>query len=200
MPRKRTADVTRKRGKRRDEIIQAAARLFREFGFKGTSIVDIAEAVDLPKSGIYNYVESKEELLYEIITRSIRQFAPILREIKASHDTPQSKFRQAVYHMVFQLASYPGFVPLFSQDRKALSKEHHKEYDNYGLEVREFFEKVLSQGMKKGVFRKTDVRILTLAVIAMCRSVNEWYRPDGRLTPEEIALFFTDTAEHLVSS
>ena len=47
---------------RGEEIIHAAARLFREFGFNGTSIADIADAVNLPKGGLYNYIASNSNM------------------------------------------------------------------------------------------------------------------------------------------
>lgn len=186
------------RGGRKEEIVQAAARLFREYGFNGTSIVDIANAVGLPKGGIYNYIDSKEQLLYEIITRGVRQFLPKLREIRNSNDDLRVKLQRAVFTNVRLLATYHDFVSVFLQDRKALSKGHYKKYVGYRDEVEQIFKKILTQGMKEGIFRKTDADLLTFALLGMCNWVTQWYRSEGRLTAEEIATFYAEAAEHLV--
>lgn len=183
---------------RREEIIRAAARLFREFGFHGTSIQDIAEAVGLPKGGLYHHIESKEELLYEITTRGIRHVLPALREIRASRHTPQEKFRRAVYTNVLLLATYRDFVSVFLQERRALSPEHYKEYIGYRDEVEQIFKDIISEGIKQGVFREVNVKLITFAVLGMCSWVTQWYRPDGECTAEEIAAVFAEAAEYML--
>jgi AcrR family transcriptional regulator len=180
---------------RREEIVQAAARLFREFGFHGTSIQDIAEAVGLPKGGLYHHIESKEELLYEITTRGIRLVLPALREIRGSKDPPQAKFRRAVYTNVLHLATYRDFVSVFLQERRALSPEHYKEYIGYRDEVEQIFKDIIAEGIRQGVFRDVNVKLMTFAVLGMCSWVTQWYRPDGECRAEEIAALFAEAAE-----
>jgi TetR/AcrR family transcriptional regulator, cholesterol catabolism regulator len=194
---KRSALTANSRG---EDIVHAAAKLFREFGFNGTSIVDIADAVNLPKGGLYNYINSKEELLYEIITRGIRQFLPALREIKGSKGDPREKFRRAVYTNVFWLAESRDFIGVFLQDKKSLSDRHYKEYIGYRDEVENTFKDIIRQGMKQGVFRKTDIDLITFAVLGMCNGVAQWYHPEGALKAEEVAAFYADVAEHMVCS
>lgn len=198
MARQKRRSSTNSKGGRKEEIVKAAARLFREYGFNGISIVDIANAVGLPKGGIYNYIDSKEQLLYEIITRGIRQFLPILREIRNSKDDLQVKLQRAVFTNVRMLATYHDFVSVFLQDKKALSKRHYKEYVGYRDEVEQIFKETLTKGMKEGIFRKTNVDLLTFALLGMCNWVTQWYRSDGKLTAEEIATFYAEAAEHLM--
>jgi AcrR family transcriptional regulator len=185
-------------GSRREQIIRTAALLFRQFGFNGTSIEDIARKVNLPKGGIYNHIKSKEELLYEIITRGIRQFLPALREIKASEDDVREKFHRAVYTNVFTLATYHDLVGVFLQDKRSLSKRHYQEYIGYRDEVEQGFKGMIRQGMKERVFREGDVNLATFAVLGMCNWVTQWYREDGKFKAEEIATFFADAAERML--
>ena len=198
MPKPRTNRAALTANNRGEEIVHAAARLFREFGFNGTSIVDIADAVNLPKGGLYNYIESKEDLLYEIITRGIRQFLPALREIKESEGEPREKFRRAVYTNVFSLAKNHDFISVFLQDKKALSERHYKAYIGHRDEVETIFKDIILQGMKQGVFRKTNVDLITIAVLGMCNWVAQWYRPEGKFRAEDVATFFAEAAERMV--
>ncbi len=60
---------------RRDQILMAAMKLFGAKGYQNTSISDIAQRADLSKGLLYNYFESKEELLNEVIVFAFRETA-----------------------------------------------------------------------------------------------------------------------------
>src|SRR5437762_13336038 len=54
--------------RRRIEICRTAAQIFRDRGFDATSVSDVARALGMTKAGLYHYFESKEALLFEIMT------------------------------------------------------------------------------------------------------------------------------------
>jgi AcrR family transcriptional regulator len=199
MPRRKATEVN-DGGGRRGEIVRAAAKLFRLKGFHGTSIIEIANEVGLPKGSIYNYVESKEELLFEIITLGIQANLPKLRAIAKSDEEPEEKFRQIAYRNALDMATYHEYISIFYQDRNSLSSDHHDQYVGCRKEIEEYFKRILREGMKKGVFRRTNVTLLAFAVLGMCNWITQWYRPDGKLSAEKIAEFFTETALHMVRS
>src|SRR3954469_22234545 len=56
---------------RRRQVVDAAAEVFLERGYDATSMQHIADAVDLRKASLYHYVASKEDVLFELIDRSL---------------------------------------------------------------------------------------------------------------------------------
>jgi AcrR family transcriptional regulator len=64
---------------RREEILQASLHLFAEKGFHGTSMRDIARAVNITEGLIYHYFASKRELFHDIIDEY--SFLPLLRTL-----------------------------------------------------------------------------------------------------------------------
>ena len=56
----------------REDILEAAAQVFRKKGFHGASMSDIAEAVNLQKASLYHHVSSKQEILLEILDRALQ--------------------------------------------------------------------------------------------------------------------------------
>ena len=71
------------------EIITVAARLFKEKGYRATTLEDIAAAVGMLKGSLYYYIQSKEELLYIVVREPVRQIYSKLEEIvnsDAPHD------------------------------------------------------------------------------------------------------------------
>src|SRR6266581_4605606 len=51
---------------RREELTRAAARLFAEKGYQGTSLADLADALGMQKPSLYHHISSKEDLLWEV--------------------------------------------------------------------------------------------------------------------------------------
>ena len=67
---RRTDDTTAKHR----AILEAAARLICKQGYEGTSIQEIADACGLTKAGLYHHIESKEQLLVEIMNYGMDVF------------------------------------------------------------------------------------------------------------------------------
>jgi hypothetical protein len=60
----------------------------------------------------------------------------------------------------------------------------------YILSLRDHYEALLQDllqdGMEQGVFRSSDVKVLSYAIIAMCTEVSTWFRPNGRLSVQQV--------------
>src|SRR5438445_4690204 len=79
---------------RRNELTRAAARLFAEKGYRGTSIGDVAEALGVQKGSVYAHIESKADLLWEVARDGAAAFhtaldavpedGPIVERIRAA--------------------------------------------------------------------------------------------------------------------
>src|SRR5438128_500049 len=59
---------------RRNELTRAAARLFAEKGYHGTSIGDLAQALGVQKGSLYAHIESKADLLWEVASEGAAAF------------------------------------------------------------------------------------------------------------------------------
>src|SRR6266511_6138703 len=66
---------------RRQELARQAARLFAEKGFHGTSMEDVASAIGVQKPSLYEYVSSKQDLLYETMRDGAQAFHAALDSI-----------------------------------------------------------------------------------------------------------------------
>ena len=66
---------------RRSELTRAAARLFAEKGYHGTSIGDLAEAMGVQKGSLYAHIESKADLLWEVAREGAAAFHAALDSV-----------------------------------------------------------------------------------------------------------------------
>jgi len=179
-----------------ERIFAEAVRIFREKGYHATSMQNIADAVGLQKGSLYHYIASKDELLYRIFTRSTGAMTRELETIVASKDAPAEKLRRAIALHLAALCDQLDIYAVYLAERRALTNRRYAQVRAEAEEHARLLEKILQQGIAAGEFRATDVKLTALAILGMCNWLYQWYSPDGRLTPEQIAALFFDTIIH----
>jgi TetR/AcrR family transcriptional regulator, cholesterol catabolism regulator len=178
-------------GARTQQIIDAAARVFREKGYDGATLRDIAKEAGLLPGSLYYHIRSKEELLRLIVEQPIREVHAHLEEIVASEASPAQKLAQA---LATQLRAFDTHYPyLFVHIHNLLQVDTmHPDMQKRAKRYEEFWEQILTQGVRVGEFPPDlDVKVTAFAIIGICNWMHRWYRRDGRLSIEEIIQQFT---------
>jgi TetR/AcrR family transcriptional regulator, cholesterol catabolism regulator len=105
---------------RRAEIIATAARIFREKGFRGASLADVAESLGTDRASLYYYIGSKEELFHEIVKDAGQTVTQQAEAIRDSTGTAVDKLRRLISSL---MAAYSAHYPcLFVYIQEDLSK------------------------------------------------------------------------------
>lgn len=177
---------------RHEQIVLAATKLFREKGYHGTTMQDIAEAVRLQKGSLYLHIASKDELLFQIVSTGVERTLRELEEIYKLPLSPADKLKEAVrYHIGFT-ASEKDVLGVLLEDSKHLSLGRRKLIAGYLKRYEQVFESLVEEGMRCGEFRSMDVKVVSFAFLGMCNWLYRWYSKAGRLGPEQIANIFVD--------
>lgn len=193
-PRTRSSErVLAKRERRREEILHAALRAFRDRGYHATTLGDIADRLELRKTALYHYFPDKEAILYECHKESLAELERILeqaRRLPHPRERLRHLIREHVRVMTDTLQGSPlAFeVTAFSEERQA---EIIAARDRYEREMR----RVLKQGIHERVFRDVDEKIAVFAVLGAVNWIARWYRPEGNLHAAELGAQFAD---HLI--
>ena len=173
----------------RDQIVDAAARLFGEKGYEETSLDDVAADLGTARSALYYHVSGKAELRSLIQIRRVQMLVAECRAIADSKATPAEKLGGLVRAHISHFARfYPesrgwSFITSARAVQDASSEALHAEQRKVDGCIRE----VIREGIADGSFREVDVALAALGVIGMCNYVTTWYRPDGARTLAEIA-------------
>jgi len=178
-------------GARTQQIIDAAAQVFREKGYDGATLRDIAKEAGLLPGSLYYHIRSKEELLRLIVEQPIRDLHAHLEEIVASEASPAQKLAQA---LAAQLRAFDTHYPyLFVHLHNLLQVDTmHPDMQKRAKRYEAFWQQILTQGVKIGEFPlDVDVKVTAFAIIGMCNWMHRWYRQDGRLSIEEIIQQFS---------
>lgn len=174
----------------RKRILDAAIEMFATRGFEACSVRDLAKAVGIKAPGLYSHFPSKEAILSEAMIRALADFLNYVG-VPSAAATPQARLEETVRrHVLFQVQhlalarsndllldseAVGRFLP--PEEHELLVRAQRTYYDL----VRSRVEAVLPARYK------IDPSIATFAVINLCDRVTSWYKPGGRLSPEEVA-------------
>jgi AcrR family transcriptional regulator len=173
---------------RQEQVRAAALRLFKEKGYHATSMRDIAEAVGINKGSLYSYIKSKEDLLVPVFEQAQGVLLGQIEQISADTEaSPSDRLKRAIHAHVIAVADNLDVLTVYLSEWRQLATESLATNRGQRERYATMFHQILRDGMASGEFREMDSRIVMLGMIGMCNYLFRWYRPDGRLTPDQIA-------------
>jgi AcrR family transcriptional regulator len=179
--------------RRRQEVIDTAARVFAERGYHATTIDDLVEATGLQRGGLYHYIDGKLDLLIAIHARFIEPLLADAREIAAREDPPDVQLRALARALMGDIASFRDQVTVFLHEWRAIEgTEAWRGISSARHEFEGIILAALERGRAQGVFAFADAQLTMLAFLGMLNYTYQWYDPRGRTTPAEVADQFSD--------
>jgi AcrR family transcriptional regulator len=180
MGRPRTVDV--------QTIVDAAARVFERRGYADATLDNIAAEAGISKPTIYQYVRGKQHLLEIIVEQVIYPLRFGLQEVAQGEDvTAQQKLEAYIRLQVRSATRYKVFYQVLLADQHQLSEVGLRNYLSWARQIDRATSSLLKEGIDAGIVR-SDIDIPTMVNLlnSMLTSISRWYRPDGRLTPDQI--------------
>lgn len=104
----------REKEQRRNDILQAAEKLFFARGFESVTMDDIAREVELNKATLYLYFKDKESLFFAVVLSGVRILASIVRERIRKKESGIEKFWAAGQAYIDFAEQYPEFLRLYN--------------------------------------------------------------------------------------
>lgn len=168
------------------EILDHAARLFREKGFPATSVRDIAHGVDMRPGSLYYHFAAKEDLLAAVYTEGVARISAAVRAAVDSRTDPWERLEAAcISHLdaLLQDSDYAQVVVrVRPTDAPTVADTLVRLRDEY---ERIFVQLVADLPLARGVDRRT-VRLMLMGALNWSQT---WFRP-GRTRPAAIARRF----------
>jgi TetR/AcrR family transcriptional regulator, cholesterol catabolism regulator len=189
-----TGKLERKRQIRQDQILDAAARIFARDGFHAARMDDIAAELDLTKAALYYYCDSKSDLFVKVIEARVGLAVEALENIDLTATSATSKVREAILVHLRVFHQHRDIYTMFLGERlRSISEEAASVVDRMGRRFEHTWAEFLREGMATGEFRRDlDVPVTVKASLSMCNMTLTWFRPDGRLSIEDLAQRFGD--------
>ena len=186
--------VRKKRLRRREEILRAALRAFREQGYHGTTLEEIAGRLGLRKTALYHYFADKEAILYECHRRSLDELERVMEEAEG-REGAEERLRYLVREHVRVMTEILEGSPL-AFEIPALSREHQADVVARRDAWEAYLRQTIVQGVDDAEFRHVDPKVASFSILGAINWIARWYRPEGDLRAPELAARVSD---HLVS-
>lgn len=182
-----TAPATNQR-RRASEILDAAAKVFAERGYYGASTQDIADVLGIRQASLYYYFPSKEIALELVCMKGVEGFFEAASEVAAKKISATEKVRGLVGAHLAPLLDRADFVKTFLNERQYLPPLSRKKVGKLSRAYEKVIEKVIADGIATGDFRKgADPRLMTLALLGMCKSVAAWHGKEADFSIPDVA-------------
>jgi len=178
-----------------DDIVAAAARVFRTKGYHAATVRDIAEEVGILKGSLYHHFESKEALLYLVVKEPIAQMYRTIAEIAESDLPASEKLRRAILaHLEAFDRHYPHLF-VYLREREAVKRRFREMIGFSPKDYERCWQQILREGVEHGEFRADlDIKVTSCGLLGMLNWAYKWYEPQGRLNVREVAAQFTALA------
>ena len=176
----------------RDKVLAAAVQLFAEYGYHAATMREIARIAGIKAASIYYHYTSKQALLVEIMETHMRQLNANLKHIVNKQDTIQQRLFEAISNHIRLHTTYKSEFFIIDTEIRALEVENRDKILALRDQYENLFQKLLREGIEKGVLRQTDVKVSSYAIIAMCTEVAQWFRPSGRLSVQQVIEIYSE--------
>jgi TetR/AcrR family transcriptional regulator, cholesterol catabolism regulator len=174
--------------RRKREVVNTAARLFAEQGYRNTSVDDLVRATGLQRGGLYHYIDSKQELLLLAHEELMEPLLEQAEAIAAGEAPADEKLRALVRAWVEHVATHLDHMVVFTEERRLIESDPAwSDVRASRARFQRLLEGVLRQGVDEGAFAIEDVDVAELSILGIVNHMPQWLDPHGRLGAEDLA-------------
>lgn len=175
----------------RERLLRVAAELFAANGYHATGMKELEKATGLGRSSLYYQFSSKEEMLFEIVTRYLRELIDYGNDLMSRDMGAEERLRQLSRGVMRTIARDLPELTVCFREVHAIGESRRGELMDLHRRYEQVWTDVLEVGVRDGVFRTSNA-VAVKALLGMHHYSYLWFRPDGPRSPEEVADAFVD--------
>jgi AcrR family transcriptional regulator len=180
----------------KNEFLRKAAVLFREGGYYGITVDDIAKKLNINKVHIYYLWRNKQDILYEIHLITHKALLDNLKQILEKDDPLEQKLRKAIISHINVVCAEMSPITAALQQEYALSRQYKRVIIKIRDEYDRLFRQLIKDGCSKGVFIDCDEKMISFAIIGAANYTQHWFSEKGPLPKEKVVELIADYLLH----
>lgn len=179
-------------------ILESALAEIVAHGYAATSVRRIAERVGVTVPALYYHFENKQAILSALVDRAMQVvLTHAYRALETAGEDRVERLRVLVEAVALYIAHHPDLA-FISTERRSLVGGNLERYVARRDELEGLLRTAVAEGVDEGVFATPHPRESVRAMLAMCQGIANWYRPDGTVPPQDMALRYVDLALAMV--
>ena len=157
------SDNENKKNQNRENILKIAREIFNKYGYKKTTLDDIANAVRKGKSSLYYYFKSKEDLFQAVIMKEVDILAHELEIVINRNTDPVDKLRDYILTKLATFRGLANFYHAIENDITAVDfiNEVKRRYEQDEIRM---IKRILIEGVRKNVFEIYDFNLAAIGI------------------------------------
>ncbi len=178
----------------RQEILRAAARLFQQQGYDATSMNDVAAALKLSKGGLYHHFQSKDEILFNIMSHAMEITEERVINVARRVEDPEERLRTLIrLHIGVVLSEEDREITVMLHENHPLPPALRRKINGRKKDYVHFVENMIADVQRKrNSISTVTPRAAAFALVGMINWIYQWHKPGGTLTGDAIVRQFTD--------
>lgn len=181
---------------KRQQILLEAARLFREKGFKATSMRDIAKEVNMEAASLYSHIKSKSEILEELVFLIAYKFQNGMKAIDESSYSPIQKIKALIALQIRITVENPYAIFLQTQGLMHLKEPHRSKYQAIRDQYANDFIRIIEAGIELGEVKKVNPEIMVFTILSASRWLYTWDHDKKKINPVELEIQLLELLEN----
>ncbi|HEX9979700.1 MAG TPA: TetR/AcrR family transcriptional regulator [Flavobacterium sp.] len=168
---------------RKTEIVNIAARLFKEKGYSAVTMRDIAQAMEIKAASLYNHIKSKQEILSLIIIGIAEEYTDTIRSIAASDESIVEKLEKVIQLHIDITVRNPDALASLNNDWMHLPKDDLASFLSMREEYEEIFRSLIKEGIAAGELKNNNPEVVIFSMLSTLRTLYLWYGKKKDFTP-----------------
>ncbi|TVR79092.1 MAG: TetR/AcrR family transcriptional regulator [Chitinophagaceae bacterium] len=177
---------------RKSQIRQTACLLFREKGYAGTSMRDLAKHIGIEPASLYSHIKSKENILQDICFGMAKDFFSAFNDVLIENDTPEIKLKKAIEGHIKVILNNADASAVFFYDWRYLSAENLTKFKAMRRKYEKGFENILEEGVDLGSFKEINIRFTIQSLFSCINWLYDWKKVAMFADAEEMSTNFTN--------
>lgn len=179
---------------KRERVLDAALRLFFEKGYSNTTVDEVARSLGATKPFVYRYFRNKEALLVAIYERLTDRILGLLLAAKERAEQPDRQLSIFLDSFARENMQSVMVGMVYMQEEKNLDPAFRASINERQKRFDRELAGVIERGVEQGVFQAKDPKVAALAITGMVRWLQRWYKPEGRVSEDELSAILVEMA------
>lgn len=177
---------------KRVAILETAARLFLERGYRSTSLRELAVFLKITKPALYYYFQNKEQILVECYRAGITSIEGLLEQGRLEGGSGLQKVESYLRVYATAIVSHDFGRCVAMLDDSELSPAARREVRTLKRRIDASIRGYIEEGIADGSIAGCNPKLAAFAAAGAINWIGTWYRPEGGLTGNEIAVGFSE--------
>ncbi|HUS14426.1 MAG TPA: TetR/AcrR family transcriptional regulator [Chloroflexia bacterium] len=177
---------------RKQQIYQTAGAMFSRRGYHATTMRDIARELNIQGGSLYAHIDSKEDMLWQIVERAAAQFHDAVSPLETLPLPAGIRLRRMLVAHVGVVARNLDNATVFFDQWRFLSADRRARIAAQRDAYEALFRRVIQDGVDSGEFPGADARMGALLVLSAGNWLHQWFRPAGPLSADAVADHMAD--------